>query len=106
MNEFAALGSQAAFLIASGYCGCGQDTMVIIFVTLGIGLSGIQYAGFVVNYLDIAPTFAGPILGIGNTISCIAGIICPLMVGKLTPTVNYCFFLIDGFLDPISFLRD
>ncbi|VDK75170.1 unnamed protein product [Gongylonema pulchrum] len=80
------MGSQATFLIASGYCGCGQDTLVIIFLTLGVGLSGIQYAGFVVNYLDIAPTFAGPILGIGNTISCIAGILCPLMVGKLTPT--------------------
>ncbi|VBB33275.1 unnamed protein product, partial [Acanthocheilonema viteae] len=81
-----ALGSQSIFLIASGYCGCGQETLVIIFLTLGIGLSGVQYAGFVVNYLDIAPTFAGPILGIGNTISCIAGIIGPLMVGQLTPT--------------------
>ncbi|KAK6101024.1 Major Facilitator Superfamily protein [Brugia malayi] len=81
-----ALGSQAIFLIASGHCGCGQETLVIIFLTLGIGLSGVQYAGFVVNYLDIAPTFAGPLLGIGNTITCIAGIIGPLMVGKLTPT--------------------
>ncbi|KAM3724123.1 putative transporter slc-17.2 [Dirofilaria immitis] len=81
-----ALGSQAIFLIASGHCGRGQETLVIIFLTLGIGLSGIQYAGFVVNYLDIAPTFAGPLLGIGNTITCLAGIIGPLMVGKLTPT--------------------
>uniref|UniRef100_A0A0R3RHV9 Sialin n=1 Tax=Elaeophora elaphi TaxID=1147741 RepID=A0A0R3RHV9_9BILA len=81
-----ALGSQAVFLIASGYCGCGQETLVIIFLTLGIGLSGVQYAGFVVNYLDIAPTFAGPLLGIGNTITCIAGIIGPLLVGKLTST--------------------
>ncbi|EFO13753.2 hypothetical protein LOAG_14776 [Loa loa] len=80
------LGSQAAFLIASGHCSCGQETLVITFLTLGIGLSGIQYAGFVVNYLDIAPTFAGPLLGIGNTITCIAGIIGPLMVGQLTPT--------------------
>lgn len=80
-----ALGSQALFLIASGYCSCGQETLVIVFLTLGIGMSGIQYAGFVVNYLDIAPTFAGPILGIGNTLSCIGGILCPLLVGKLTP---------------------
>ncbi|EFO13273.2 major facilitator superfamily transporter, partial [Loa loa] len=84
-----ALGSQAAFLIASGHCSCGQETLVITFLTLGIGLSGIQYAGFVVNYLDIAPTFAGPLLGIGNTITCIAGIIGPLMVGQLTPTVTF-----------------
>uniref|UniRef100_A0A183VDN9 MFS domain-containing protein n=1 Tax=Toxocara canis TaxID=6265 RepID=A0A183VDN9_TOXCA len=78
--------SQTVFLIASGYCGCGQEILVIIFLTLGIGLSGIQFAGYIVNYLDIAPTLAGPILGIGNTLSCIAGILCPLMVGALTPT--------------------
>uniref|UniRef100_A0AAF5PQM1 Major facilitator superfamily (MFS) profile domain-containing protein n=4 Tax=Wuchereria bancrofti TaxID=6293 RepID=A0AAF5PQM1_WUCBA len=80
------LGSQAVFLIASGYCGCGQETLVTIFLTVGIGLSGIQYSGYMVSYLDIAPAFAGPILGIGNTIPCIAGIIGPVMVGYLTPT--------------------
>lgn len=81
-----ALGSQTVFLIASGYCGCGQETLVIIFLTLGIGLSGVQYAGFVVNYFDIAPTFAGTLLGVGNTIACFAGIIGPLLVGQLTST--------------------
>lgn len=81
-----ALGFQALFLVLIGYCGCGQETLVIILLTLSIGISGIQYAGFVVNYLDIAPTFAGPILGIGNTLSCFAGIIAPLCMGWLTPT--------------------
>ncbi|EFO13201.1 major facilitator superfamily transporter [Loa loa] len=90
------LGSQAVFLIASGYCGCGQEILVIIFLTLGIGLSGIQYSGYMVSYLDIAPAFAGPILGIGNTIPCIAGIIGPVMVGYLTPTVSLSGFY--GFL--------
>uniref|UniRef100_A0A0M3IV29 MFS domain-containing protein n=1 Tax=Ascaris lumbricoides TaxID=6252 RepID=A0A0M3IV29_ASCLU len=65
-----ALGSQAVFLVACGFCGCGQEHLVVVFLTLGIGISGVAYAGFVVNYLDIAPTFAGTILGIGNTISC------------------------------------
>lgn len=73
--------------MACGFCGCGQEHLVVVFLTLGIGLSGVSYAGFVVNYLDIAPTFAGPILGIGNTISCVAGILCPLIIGWLTPTV-------------------
>jgi MFS family permease len=81
-----ALGCQALFLVLIGYCGCGQETLVIVLLTLSIGLSGVQYAGFVVNYLDIAPTFAGPILGIGNTLSCFAGIIAPLCMGWLTPT--------------------
>uniref|UniRef100_F1KWA8 Transporter n=1 Tax=Ascaris suum TaxID=6253 RepID=F1KWA8_ASCSU len=81
-----ALVSQTVFLIASGYCGCGQEMLVVVFLTLSIGLSGLQFSGYVVNYLDIAPTFAGPVIGIGNTLSCIGGILCPLMVGAFTPT--------------------
>ncbi|VDO54535.1 unnamed protein product [Onchocerca flexuosa] len=87
-----ALGGQAIFLMASAYCGRDQMTLLIIFLTLGIGLSGIQYAGFVVNYLDIAPTFAGPMLGVGNTISCLAGIIAPMMAGQLTSRVIFSEF--------------
>jgi MFS family permease len=81
----AAFGCQAIFLILIGYAKCGQEVLVVVLITLSIGLSGIQYAGFVVNYLDVAPTFAGPILGIGNTISCFAGILAPLTMGWLTP---------------------
>jgi len=80
-----ALGAQALFLVLIGYCSCGQEVLVIILITLSIGLSGLQYAGFVVNYLDVAPTFAGPILGIGNTLSCVAGILAPKFMGLLTP---------------------
>lgn len=94
-NDFAALGSQAVFLVACGFCGCGQEHLVVIFLTLGIGISGVAYAGFVVNYLDIAPTFAGTILGIGNTITCVAGILCPLIIGWLTPSV--CLILPNFF---------
>jgi MFS family permease len=85
-NLIAALGSQALFLVISGYCGCGQETLVMIFITVGVGLSGFQYAGYVVNYLDIAPAFAGPILGIGNTISCLAGL-SPMLMGLITTEV-------------------
>jgi len=80
-----ALGAQAVFLVASGYCGCGQEVLVIVFLTLALSLSGAQYSGFIVNYLDIAPAFAGTILGIGNTLSCFAGILSPLVMGWMTP---------------------
>ncbi|TKR77023.1 hypothetical protein L596_018073 [Steinernema carpocapsae] len=80
-----ALGAQAVFLVASGYCGCGQEVMVIVFLTLALSLSGAQYSGFIVNYLDIAPIHAGTILGIGNTLSCFAGILSPLVMGWMTP---------------------
>lgn len=89
---FSALGLQALFLVLIGYCSCGQEALVILFITLSIGLSGMQYAGFVVNYLDVAPTFAGPILGIGNTLSGVAGILAPKFMGWLTPNVSRVYF--------------
>ncbi|KAI6177635.1 MFS domain-containing protein [Aphelenchoides bicaudatus] len=81
-----AFGFQALFLLLIGTAGCGQETLVIVYLTIGIGMSGIQYAGVCVNYLDIAPSFVGPIFGLGNTISCVAGIFSPLVMGWLTPT--------------------
>lgn len=82
------MGSQAIFLVASGYCKCGQQVLVIIFLTIGIGISGVSYSGFLVNYLDIAPLYAGEIIAVGNTLSCLAGILCPLVAGWLTPSVS------------------
>uniref|UniRef100_A0A1I7WJK3 MFS domain-containing protein n=1 Tax=Heterorhabditis bacteriophora TaxID=37862 RepID=A0A1I7WJK3_HETBA len=52
-----------------------------------MALSGLQYSGFVVNYLDIAPPFSGTIMGMGNTLSCLAGIISPMVTSALTPNV-------------------
>ncbi len=90
------------FLVASGYCGCGQHVLVICLLTLGIGLSGLQYPGWVTNYMDIAPEFAGPILGIGQTISCLAGMLCPVVMGLLTPTVSIRFPSLLTFSLPFS----
>lgn len=83
-----ALGGQALFLNLIGYCGCGQEVLIILFLIIGIGISGFQYSGFVVNYLDICPAHAGTVVGIGNTLSCLAGILSPICMGWLTPTVG------------------
>ncbi|KJH44213.1 hypothetical protein DICVIV_09757 [Dictyocaulus viviparus] len=82
---FSALLGQAIFLVLSGYCECGQEVMVVIFLTAGMAISGLQYSGFVVNYLDIAPSFSGTVMGMGNTISCLAGIVSPIVTSALTP---------------------
>ncbi|KAJ1352097.1 hypothetical protein KIN20_008290 [Parelaphostrongylus tenuis] len=59
--------------------------LVIVFLTVGMAISGLQYSGFVVNYLDIAPSFSGTIMGMGNTISSLAGIASPMVTSALTP---------------------
>ncbi|KAI1729016.1 major facilitator superfamily domain-containing protein [Ditylenchus destructor] len=97
-----ALIGQAFFLILIGYCGCGQELLVIILLTLSIGISGFQYSGFVVNYLDICPGQAGTVIGIGNTLSCFAGIFSPLITGWLTTTGSreewQAVFLVAGII--------
>ncbi len=55
-----------------------------------MGISGFQYAGFAVNYMDIAPAFAGTLFGIGNTISCVAGFGAPSLMGAITTEVSVC----------------
>lgn len=39
---FSALGTQAVFLVMSGYCKCGQEMMAVVFLTIGMGISGFQ----------------------------------------------------------------
>uniref|UniRef100_A0A915LRQ3 Major facilitator superfamily (MFS) profile domain-containing protein n=1 Tax=Meloidogyne javanica TaxID=6303 RepID=A0A915LRQ3_MELJA len=80
-----AFGGQALMLVAIGYCGCHQHNLVILLLILSTGISGFQYAGFVVNYMDICPELSGFVLGIGNTLSCLAGLLSPIIMGWLTP---------------------
>jgi hypothetical protein len=73
--------------VGASFCGCGQNTLVIILLCLSIGISGFQYSGHMVNYLDICPKYAGFVFGIGNTFSSLAGIGAPLVFGLLTEKV-------------------
>ncbi|CAD6196828.1 unnamed protein product [Caenorhabditis auriculariae] len=80
-----ALIGQAIFLVLAGYCKCGQKYLVVGLVTAAMAISGLQYSGFVVNYLEIAPPFSGTVMGIGNTISAVAGMASPAVTSFLTP---------------------
>jgi ACS family sodium-dependent inorganic phosphate cotransporter-like MFS transporter 5 len=44
-------------------------------------------AGFMVNYNDIAGSYAGFTFGMSNTLGTVPGIIAPSVVGILTPNV-------------------
>jgi hypothetical protein len=50
-------------------------------------MSIYEYLGFMVNYNDIAGSFAGLVFGMANTFGTLGGIIAPYMVGYLTPNV-------------------
>ena len=48
----------AVLLIATGYVDCNAALAVSLIIT-AVGFSGISFAGWSVNHLDLAPSYAG-----------------------------------------------
>uniref|UniRef100_A0A8C0IF87 Solute carrier family 17 member 4 n=1 Tax=Bubo bubo TaxID=30461 RepID=A0A8C0IF87_BUBBB len=72
----------AAFLVAVPYIGC-SSTVVVVLLTLALTIISLTGAGININHIDIAPRYAGFLLGITNTFGIVAGIIAPTAVGLL-----------------------
>ncbi|XP_055959203.1 sialin [Patella vulgata] len=76
----------AGLMIGTGFMGCNQSTYAVALLTLGVTMTGFQNGGgFLVNFNDIAPQYAGIIFGISNTLATIPGIIAPTVVDAITP---------------------
>lgn len=73
-----------ALLVGLGYIDCTQPIMAIVLLVLGVSLTGIQYSGWVVNHMDVAPAFAGILFGITNSIAAVTGFLSPVIVGVIT----------------------
>lgn len=64
------------------------------------GFLGFCNAGPCINHIDVAPNFAGILLGITDTWGTVAGILAPILVGFLTENevgnyieIQHCNFL-------------
>jgi len=44
--------------MSAGYVNC-NTSLAVFLITAAVGLSGISFAGFSVNYFDLAPRYAG-----------------------------------------------
>ncbi|XP_025090960.1 sialin-like [Pomacea canaliculata] len=73
----------ACLMLAAGFSGC-DAAIAVALLTLSLGFSGFAMAGFNVNHLDIAPRFAGTLLGITNMVGTIPGFVGPTVLGVLT----------------------
>ncbi|XP_042637500.1 sialin [Orycteropus afer afer] len=74
----------AVFLVAAGFIGCDYS-LAVVFLTISTTLGGFGSSGFSINHLDIAPSYAGILLGITNTFATIPGMIGPVIAKSLTP---------------------
>uniref|UniRef100_A0A3Q2HMX8 Sialin n=1 Tax=Equus caballus TaxID=9796 RepID=A0A3Q2HMX8_HORSE len=74
----------AVFLVAAGFIGCDYS-LAVAFLTISTALGGFCSSGFSINHLDIAPSYAGILLGITNTFATIPGMAGPVIAKSLTP---------------------
>lgn len=73
----------AVFLVAAGYTGCNY-ILAVAFLTVSSSLGGLSASGFNINHLDIAPSYAGILLGITNSFATIPGMVGPVIARALT----------------------
>jgi len=72
----------SVFIVAVGYA--PNKSVAIGLLCTGVGITGLNATGYAVNILDIAPRFAGIIIGFSNVFGSMPGFISPMIVGYLT----------------------
>ncbi len=83
------------FLLLCGYY--GNDTVsAVLLLSVAVGSGGFGLAGFNINHLDIAPRFAGLLMGITNTAGTIPGFVGPVVAKSIAAEVNV-WVLLNGF---------
>ncbi|XP_064103173.1 putative inorganic phosphate cotransporter [Macrobrachium nipponense] len=69
-------------LVLVGYAGCNKNAAIALLCG-AVGLNGAVYSGYMNSHLDIAPNFAGTLMGITNTAATVPGFLAPQIVGIL-----------------------
>ncbi|XP_064383500.1 sialin-like [Halichondria panicea] len=70
------------FLLLCGYF--GTDTLsAVLLLSVAVGSTGFSLAGFNINHLDIAPRFAGVLMGITNSAGTIPGFVGPVVAKSI-----------------------
>lgn len=70
------------FIVGVGYA--KSKAVAIGLLCTGVGITGLNATGYAVNILDIAPRFAGIIIGFSNVFGSMPGFISPMIVGYIT----------------------
>ena len=79
----------AILLIALGFVDCTQTPLAVTLLVLAVTILGAVYSGYFVNHMDIAPKYAGTLMGVANGLAAASGFIAPAIAAELTTDV--CF---------------
>lgn len=71
--------AQTSFMMLAAYL--AHPVCSIISLVTAVGLGAFSISGYAVNHLDIAPQYAGILMGISNTFGTVPGIVSPLITG-------------------------
>ena len=71
-------------MVSTSYVGCDDTTLAVVLFSLALGLLALNTSSYNVNHLDIAPRYAGVLMGITNSAATIPGMVGPYVVGYLT----------------------
>ncbi|XP_051167950.1 vesicular glutamate transporter 2.2 [Leptopilina boulardi] len=92
--------SQTMFMTAAAFV--TNPVGAVACLTIAVGLGGFAWSGFSVNHLDIAPQHASVLMGIGNTIATLPGIVSPIITGFIvqekTASEWRVVFIISGLI--------
>ncbi|PNH07465.1 putative anion transporter 7 [Tetrabaena socialis] len=80
VNSLGFLSSAAALMLMPG---ASSVTYGVAVTTLTLGCLGFSRGGFSVNHMDIAPKYAGMVMGISNTAGTVSGVIGVTVTGYI-----------------------
>jgi ACS family sodium-dependent inorganic phosphate cotransporter-like MFS transporter 5 len=74
----------AVVLIGLSFLDCTQTALAVALLVIAVAISGCVYSGYYVNHMDIAPQYAGTLMGIANGIAAASGFIAPYIASVVT----------------------
>lgn len=70
-------------LVVMCFVNC-NTVLAMVVLCMAVGISGSANCGFLCSHQELAPNFAGTLLGFTNTLGSFAGILAPMITGSIT----------------------
>lgn len=89
----------ALALISLSFIESTNKEAVIVILVIVVGFNAGHYSGFNINHIDLAPAYAGVLMGISNSVSAIFTICAPLAVDLVKSITGYTEVIIKTHLN-------